>query len=219
MNLDAGNPISYPGTGTVWYNSSGIGINGELQNGASYSTSGGGSIVFDGVDDRVVVAHNDNLNFGTGDFTVLVWVSGVTSYPGGNKAIIMKGSRFDGNNAGWGIMWAGSPEDLYFIISSDSARLEGRTSPNGGLNGWAGWKLIGMSRIGSTWYQIVNDTFTSLGTFTGNVNNTQSLYLAYNSVYGGYLNSSYGNALIYNRALNQSELTQLYNAQKSRFGL
>jgi hypothetical protein len=116
-------------------------------------------------------------------------------------------------------MWAGSPEDLYFIISSDSARLEGRTSPNGGLNGWAGWKLIGMSRIGSTWYQIVNDTFTSLGTFTGNVNNTQSLYLAYNSVYGGYLNSSYGNALIYNRALNQSELTQLYNAQKSRFGL
>ena len=67
--------------------------------------------------------------------------------------------------------------------------------------------------------QIVNDTFTSLGTFTGNVNNTQSLYIAYNSMYGGYLNSSYGNALIYNRALNQSELTQLYNAQKSRFGL
>jgi hypothetical protein len=219
MNLDAGNPISYPRSGTVWYNSSGLGINGELQNGASYSTSGGGSIVLDGVDDRISVAHNDNLNFGTGDFTVLVWVSGVTSYPGGNTAIIMKGSRFDANLAGWGIMWAGSPADLYFIISSDSARLEGRTVPNGGLNGWTGWKLIGMQRRSGTWYQIVDTTFTSLGTFTGNVNNTQTLYMGYNSVYGGYLSSSYGNALIYNRALNQSELTQLYNAQKSRFGL
>jgi hypothetical protein len=131
----------------------------------------------------------------------------------------MKGSRFDANLAGWGIMWAGSPADLYFIISSDSARLEGRTVPNGGLNGWTGWKLIGMQRRSGTWYQIVDTTFTSLGTFTGNVNNTQTLYMGYNSVYGGYLSSSYGNALIYNRALNQSELTQLYNAQKSRFGL
>jgi hypothetical protein len=219
MNLDAGNPISYPGSGTVWYDSSGNGINGALENGPTYSTNGGGSIVLDGVDDRISVAHNNNLNFGTGDFTVLVWVSGVTSYPGGNTAIIMKGSRFDANLAGWGIMWAGSPEDLYFIIASDSGRLEGRTIPNGGLNGWTGWKLIGMQRRSGTWYQIVDTTFTSLGTFTGNVDNTQTLYMGYNSVYGGYLSSSYGNALIYNRALNQSELIQLYNAQKTRFGL
>ena len=56
--LDAGNPRSYPGTGTTWTDLSGNGNNGTLVNGPTYSGSNGGSIVFDGVNDGVQLPHN-----------------------------------------------------------------------------------------------------------------------------------------------------------------
>jgi hypothetical protein len=51
--LDAGNPKSYPGSGTTWSDLSANGNNGTLTNGPTYSSSNGGSIVFDGVNDYV----------------------------------------------------------------------------------------------------------------------------------------------------------------------
>ena len=51
--LDAGQPASYPGSGTTWTNLSGNGNNGTLTNGPTYTSSNGGSIVFDGTDDYV----------------------------------------------------------------------------------------------------------------------------------------------------------------------
>jgi hypothetical protein len=108
---------------------------------------------------------------------------------------------------------------LYFIISSSTARLEGRTSPNGGLNGWSGYKLIGVQRSGTNWNQINNTTVTTLGTFSGDVNNTLPITISYNSQYASYLNQQVGMTLIYNRALSSAEITQVYNATKARYGL
>ena len=47
LNLDAGEPSSYPGTGTAWTDLSGNGNTGTLTNGPTYSSANGGSIVFD----------------------------------------------------------------------------------------------------------------------------------------------------------------------------
>lgn len=49
--LDAGNPRSYPGNGTAWYDVSGNNNTGALINGPTYTSANGGSIVFDGIDD------------------------------------------------------------------------------------------------------------------------------------------------------------------------
>jgi hypothetical protein len=219
LNLDAGFTPSYPTTGTTWYDLSGNGFNGTLVNSPTYSSNEGGIITFDGINDYVEIADATSLNFGTGGFTILMWVGGIPSYPGSAKTIIRKGSRFDGNVAGWSIVWAGSPQDLYFIISSSTARLEGRTSPNGGLNGWSGYKLIGVQRSGTNWNQINNTTVTTLGTFSGDVNNTLPITISYNSQYASYLNQQVGMTLIYNRALSSAEITQVYNATKARYGL
>jgi len=53
LSLDAGNPSSYPGTGTSWFDLSGSNNNGVLTNGVGFS---GENMVFDGI--------NDFVNFG-----------------------------------------------------------------------------------------------------------------------------------------------------------
>ena len=70
--LDAGNPRSYPGSGTAWYDVSGNNKTGTLVNGPSYNSSNGGSFVFDGVDDYVNV-NNFNVSHGTSNFTYSCW--------------------------------------------------------------------------------------------------------------------------------------------------
>lgn len=49
--LDAANPKSYPGSGTVWSDLSGNGNNGTLVNGVGYNSNNGGYLTFDGSND------------------------------------------------------------------------------------------------------------------------------------------------------------------------
>jgi hypothetical protein len=60
LYLDAANAKSYPGTGTVWGDLSGNGNNGSLLGGVGYSQNEGGSLVFDGVDDKVLITCNSS---------------------------------------------------------------------------------------------------------------------------------------------------------------
>ena len=68
--LDAANPRSYPGTGTSWSDLSGNGNNGTLVNGVGYSSDNLGSLVFDGVDDRINVSPE---NFNLSEFSINIW--------------------------------------------------------------------------------------------------------------------------------------------------
>lgn len=49
--LDAGNKLSYPGTGSVWYDISGNGNHFNLYNVPTFDTDNGGSISFNGTDE------------------------------------------------------------------------------------------------------------------------------------------------------------------------
>ncbi|MFM7065351.1 MAG: hypothetical protein ACKO0U_00750, partial [Gammaproteobacteria bacterium] len=51
LSLDAGNARSYPGSGSTWTDLAAAARTGTLTNGPTYSSSNGGSIVFDGVND------------------------------------------------------------------------------------------------------------------------------------------------------------------------
>jgi hypothetical protein len=55
LNLDCGNRLSYPTSGTTWTDLSGNNNNGTLTNGPTFNPNNLGSIVFDGVDDYVSV--------------------------------------------------------------------------------------------------------------------------------------------------------------------
>jgi len=60
LHLDAANPRSYTGSGTVWKDLSGNGNDGMLINGVGYSTDNNGSLVFDGVNDVISVSVSKN---------------------------------------------------------------------------------------------------------------------------------------------------------------
>jgi hypothetical protein len=215
--FDPANKLSYPvRTGTTGTNMQTPKQSGTFSSTNMFDSAESSTIAFDN-SNFINFGHDSSLNFGTGEFTVLCWVGGLPSYPGAISTIIWKGSRFDGNVAGWSIAWANSPQDAYFIISSASSRTEGRTNPNSGLNGWSGFKMIGMQRSGTNWNQIVDTTVTTLGNFSGNVDNTEDLLIAKNGFYNGYLNANIGPVLIYNRALSSTEITKNYNRLKGRF--
>ena len=81
LNLDAGNNSSYPSTGTTWTDLSGRSNNGSLVNTVTYNSSNQGSLVFNGYENGigpnpyVLLPTNSDFDFGTGDFTVDMWVN------------------------------------------------------------------------------------------------------------------------------------------------
>ena len=72
LYLDAANTKSYPGTGTVWTDISRTNNNGTLTNGPTYTSTFGGSIVFDGTNDSVVSANTINIT-GASARTMNIW--------------------------------------------------------------------------------------------------------------------------------------------------
>jgi hypothetical protein len=73
LNLDAGNLASYPGSGTTWTDLSGNTANstfGASTAAPTYSSDGGGSIVFDGVNDLVSVPTTSLYNFSASRVTI-----------------------------------------------------------------------------------------------------------------------------------------------------
>ncbi len=75
MHLDAANPYSYVSGSSTWFDLTGNNNSGSLTNGPIFSSENGGSIVFDGVDDVVIIGKFPYTlnNIGTNDVTVNVW--------------------------------------------------------------------------------------------------------------------------------------------------
>jgi len=74
LNLDAGNPASYSGSGPTWYDLSGNGNDGTLVNGVGYDITYGGSLTFNG--------SNQYVNFSFENpfaETIMVWARSTTT--------------------------------------------------------------------------------------------------------------------------------------------
>ena len=212
MALDAGNLVSYSGAGTTWEDLTSSGNNVLLTNGPTYSTDGGGCIVFDGSDDY---AKNDTPTLPTGNVTTTIcaWIYVVSGYNGWQGIV------------GWGD--AG--------LTSKSALLD----MNAGRLAFSTWGSLGSQDLISaytvpkdTWKYVVGSinnkniklyadgvkVLDSSITSTPNVTSTK-LRLATTDYPGRLLNTKISNVQIYNRELSADEIAQNYNAYKSRFGL
>lgn len=226
LYLDA--KYSYPGaSGTnpdvyTWYDLSGNENHGELKNGVGYSPVGGGSLVFDGVNDTVIVGSKDpNLN--PAQVTISVWL---------NRSSAINYSHFAGipvSNNSWsppymsyGLEFISTSDNVSFVVGFQNSEFAYTTAENTGLTGVGSWvNVTGTYDENYRKIYINGNLITSiadnrkLATASGNFTLGAENYTQTNFP----LNGKIPVTLVYNRALTAQEVLQNFNATKSRFGL
>jgi hypothetical protein len=213
MNLDAGDPASYPGSGNIWYDLSGNSYNGTLTNGPTYNSSNGGSIVLDGTNDYINGASISSQL--TGDITVEAWIK-ISTAPSDWVRVIGTGANPSGNRT-FGLWYATNRTILWqrYISSSGSVGIQ----PNDVL-ATGNWYNITATTSGNSHAVYINGV--SVGTSTANGPwgaSNESITLGSAVGIHAYLTGNMAVRRIYNRGLSSNEVLQNYNAIKSRFGL
>jgi hypothetical protein len=230
LDLDAGMNASFNNTGNSWYDISGNNNTGMLTLGPTYDSANSGSIVFDGVNDCVVVNSNASI-LPSAAYTKTVWFN-VSSFSSINNII-------SGGNGSSHILWLSAGNILnaghngvWNVVSS--------TSPIA-LNTWycatvtfsntTGWRLylngvVENRRTGNFFpaYDVGDDLFAestsgvgyaATTTFTGNGEVLVGAYGTGSNTFNGKVS----NAQIYNRVLTATEVAQNFNSLCNRFGL
>ncbi len=167
---------------------------------------------FDGIDDNISIPNHTSLIFGTGDFTVLAWVSLVASPAGDYGKIIAKGQLTAG---GWHFGRNGPTNGQMQFYNPDGTGLT--STGDSDLRG-AGWKMAGFVRNGangSMWLNGVADGGV-ISSITANLTSTASLLIS-NATASSCWDGSIGEILIYNRALSPIEIQQIYNSTKWKY--
>ncbi|MBI4713330.1 MAG: DUF2341 domain-containing protein [Planctomycetes bacterium] len=210
------------GSGTSVADMSGNGNNGTLAaapNDPTWTTSGrfGNALSFDGTDDYVNVSDNNSLDFGTGDFTIELWV-----YPDvlqDAKYLIMKGDYGQSAVGGW---------DLHLRNVGGQQRLDGRLYAGSNAKDWTSslslnigaYNHIVWIRTSSGFNVYINGTedtnlaIDGAASYGSNVNNDYNLMMGVYNNLGAtyYFDGSLDETRIYNRALSASEIVTRYNA-------
>jgi hypothetical protein len=208
--VDAADKSSYPGSGTTWTDIVGS-VECTLTNGPTFDSGNGGSIVFDGDNDYVDVGNPASLNFGSGDFTISVWFS----------------NTGDGTyNCLYGDYSAG--DKWIQITDGDDVRAGFRDSSGNENDYTSTYEVtdgviynVMLLRDGNNNHLYVNGALVNTKTVAG-VGDTDS---GTNKSIGSLAtttNNHKGNIYcvqIYNRSLSAKEISQNFNAQRSRFGV
>ena len=195
MHWDAADKNSYPGSGTTIYDLSGNGHNGTLYNGVGYSTANGGVLVFDGSNDYV----HGGLNMYNTNYTVF----------GASRYVTIGGRVIAGTNNWLLGHWAGYTNDHY---------AEGWVYYNPSISN-TDWNIYtGTGDIsGDSYGFYMNNTL--LAQNSGGSQGPSGIVLGCTGPGYEFSNSQVSFILLYNRVLSSTELTQNYNALKTRFGL
>lgn len=215
LHLDASNSNSYSGAGSIWYDLSTKGNHCTLTNSPTYSSTDGGTIEFNGSNNYGTITNNSSLNFGTGDFTILVAMRHPLGVVGGNNAgcVIYKGSRFDAPKKGY-LFASHAGTYSYHTLSDGSSLVEHLVQPN--LISFSELRVVGYMRRNGNVYQINNGAIVyDNGIYSNNIDSTVDLNIAFNGFYNSYWAGSINNILMYNQALTEPEIYNNYLIQTS----
>jgi hypothetical protein len=211
LHLDAGNTKSYPGSGTVWTDLSQTAITGSLTNGPTFSSVNGGSLVFDGTNDYVILP-----NITTNNFTLECWIrttvtslTGTDAYQG--NGIIWSDIAFDNNDFVLAIL---NNKPSWFT-GNPGTSINGTTVINNG-----NWYHITATKDGINGIKslFVNGILEITGSTNSNILNANpNIVIGGNTLDSRYLNGSVSQVKIYNRALSANEVFQNYEATRERF--
>ena len=218
LYLDAANTKSYPGIGITWTDLSRSGNSSKL-NGPTFNSANGGSIVFNGTNDYVEIQNQIQFDQ-TDPFTLSSWVksSNVSNQLIiNNENILYTGYRLNINvNANIEIGLRSSISDDIAIETLNSIRPNTWYHIVGTYDGHS--NVSGMKIYING---VEEDTNTISNTLTSSTLSNQKTLLGIrkSSSPPDPLRGNIANVQIYNRALSTIEITQNYNATRTRFGL
>jgi hypothetical protein len=211
LHLDAGNTASYSGSGTTWNDLSGNGSNVTLTN-TTYSSANGGSIVFNGTTSYADFTANIGS---TNVVTVEMWVktNSLTSPTGMYFGFGLYDVWTSGGNIGYNT----SAGDLQGITSSQVDYL-------GVVGGWrhlvfvmnAGAKTNNKIYVNGE-SQTMNQVYGTFNTTNAVFNSGAGRISSWRNDLNWRMNMNVANFKVYNRELTQQEITNNFNANKSRF--
>jgi hypothetical protein len=204
LSLDAGNAQSYNGVGTTWYDVSGSVFDATLLNGPTYTTNGGGGIVRDSTDDFISAYLGGLTN--TTNFSVEVWMN-INPQQSANYNAIVSAWNYPIGAGGWELQTyngAIGVHPTYTVAYTPNTNVHIVYTQDGTTT-----KIYKDTVLSQT-----STTSTSLNNGTIGIGNLSG------QGYGGYnMNGTFYTVRVYNKTLNQTEITQNFNAQKNRYGL
>jgi len=203
LDLDAGNPYSYAGAGTTWYDVSGNGYQATMSNLTSANW----------------VSYNGVRTFETNDTNDQGFR--ITSFPfpaSRTYEIWINSKSF---SLGWQTWFDdGGGERILFGTSTNTVHVYPDLNFTANLTVGTWYQLVYTlaNGAGSACIAYVNGVSIGSGTYNSTIATSGTLYILGDS--GSEITSCYcALARIYNRALSASEVLQNYNATKGRFGL
>jgi len=207
LYLDAGNPLSYPGTGTVWYDLSGNGNNVtmEEEGNITWDNSGYFTLTSNGYFKN---SSTTNLPTGGSPYTLSVWVQFGSSW--GGQGMIGISSTYGGGNSVNAFRTAGTNTVLNYWWGNDFSASFSPPSSTDWFNFVAKWDGTNRS-IWVNGVQIGTQTASGINVSNGvlNIGNTNN---------SEYLNGNIGQALIYDVALSSTEIMDNFDNTKSTYG-
>ena len=164
LDLDAGKRDSYPGSGTVWNDVSGFINNGTLVNGPTFNSANGGSILFDGINDNILMPSTGvTISSGTNPWSTSFWVNmGTPNYNQNTYTIL-------GNTSSEVPNWFTIEWLNYFNVNSIDVDSSGKIYVGGEFFGTSGSTSPKFLRFNSN--GTLDTTFKSEG--IGNSTGTQ----------------------------------------------
>ena len=224
--VDAANPQSYIGSGTTCNSTIGnldtIAFTGSLTNGVSHNSTGIKYFEFDGNDDYIQFAANSTVTqtnplslYGSTTATFEVWVA--PDMTGDSyQRILCKTSAGGGGIGGWGMTIHGTGYTMFYDNGSGTPKSIGFTDSSGNAEKWA---HIVATMDGDTKKIYKDGVLKSTKTLTTSFPTTAAGVRIGSWVHssGREYNGKLAVASVYNTALSLEEITQNYNALKSRF--
>lgn len=212
LMFDAGNTASYPGTGTTWYDISGAAKTATNTAGVTTSTSGGGSLYYNG-STSTYTDFSFDLN-GASELTIEMWVYWNASVNG----MFFGFNLYDVWTNGGALGFNTANADLYGISAAQVSSL-------GLISSWKHYVFV-MSSTSMTANKIyINGVSQSLSQIYAS---TYPANLGFNAGAGRIglwrANTTFPNQMhvgsfkIYDREITQTEITNKFDRTKARYG-
>ena len=213
---------SYPGFGNNISDASGNNRNGEMYAGTTWNPLNGGYWVFDGTDDRIHSNNPPYVGF-TNEITVDFWVKWdantfINWGQGCGQGILY---NYDAPNANMWLMHGNQGNTVTFYdFNGPNNAVAGGTTPTLTMGQW--YNIVGtMNSAGSSTY--LNGTLVSTGGGLGGNMISQPasvLYLGGDVRYDfRFMNGAIASIHVYDTVLNSGQVSQNFNALRSRFNI